>query len=104
MKIIQRQVANYEKCKNHRNGLKTTVRENINFALTLREGEYVLKTTYKSKFYTGYVNFQSFMFGSLIFGPRKHALWIKRDEIEELKKYMDNFKGCRLVKLSKNKK
>jgi hypothetical protein len=104
MKIIQRQLANYEKCKEYRNGVERTIREKINFALGLREGEYLLRTTYNSVFSDGYLTFNSFFGDSIGISIRKHALWIKRDEIEELKKHMDNFKGCRLVKLSKNKK
>ena len=104
MKIEQRQIANYEKCKNHRKGVKTTIRQNINFSLALREGEYLLRTTDNSVFGDGYLTFNSFYGGSIGISIRKYALWIKREEIEELKKYMDNFKGCRLVKLSKNKK
>jgi hypothetical protein len=103
MKIKERQLANFEKCKKHFEGIKRTVNENIKFTLSLREGDYVLKAADDNEYVSGYLGFDSFG-GHLSFGRRQDALWIKREEIPELKKYFNDFKGFKLLKLSKNKK
>lgn len=73
------------------------------FILDRLQGEYIIKTSKKGKYYiedTQYLGFLTFIVG-LEFGKRKSAAKFKKEELPEVIKKLNGLKHFKLIKLKK---
>ena len=83
--------------------------EKHKIALSLREGDYVIKMTKNHPWFMGkggrnYLDVSCYFDGWLTSGARKTAQWFHKHELKDVIKHFNGGKGYQIVKLSKNKK